>query len=74
MKLTELILVRFLPLLDCILYSVYEKRFSRTKAGRTLDRCKTLNQTLRVFASVKIGRRKSIITTSIASEIAKQID
>jgi hypothetical protein len=51
-----------------------KKRFSRTKAGCTLDRCKTLNQTLRVFASVKIGRRKSIITTSHASEIAKQID
>jgi hypothetical protein len=26
MKLTELILVRFLPLLDCILSSVYEEK------------------------------------------------
>ncbi len=39
-----------------------------------MNKCKTLNQTIRVFASVNIGQRKSIITTSHASEIAKQID
>jgi hypothetical protein len=39
-----------------------------------MDRYKTLNQMLRVFPSGKIGQRKSIITTSHASEIAKQID
>jgi hypothetical protein len=38
-----------------------------------MDRYKTLNQTLRAFPSGKIGQRKSIITTSDASEIAKQI-
>lgn len=72
MKLTELILGRFYPLLDCILDSVYKNRGSKTKAGRTMDRCKTLSQTLRVFASVRISRRKSIMATSQASEIAKQ--
>lgn len=37
-------------------------------------RYKTLNRILRVFPPGKIGQRKSIITTSHASEIAKQID
>ena len=39
-----------------------------------MDRDKTLNQMLRVFPSGKIGPRKSISTTSHASETAKQID
>jgi hypothetical protein len=60
MKPTELILVRCLSLMDCI--------------GRTMDRHKTLNQIIRVFPSGKIGQSKSIIISSHASEIAKQID